>query len=178
MANTGNRIFSRLLKVIDDGTDRPLDVNNILCSVSGLPEVRKDNISGQSDYIAPTQNLTLCPLPAPPASNRQDIYMINYNSDNTFNVINAVLINSFDIFTDTGVFPIYGGLSGEGFVNNSDTLAIITVQTNNATDTPIRVTVGGTTQCKITSGQVNFTVNLSTTNIITIEMDAEGSACT
>jgi hypothetical protein len=65
MANTGNKVFSRLLKVIDDGTDRPLDVNNELCSVSGLPEVRKDNTSGDPDYIAPSQDLNACPLPQP-----------------------------------------------------------------------------------------------------------------
>ena len=177
MANTGNRIFSRLLKVIDDGTDRTLDVNNILCSISGLPEVRKDNIFGQADYIAPTQDLILCPLPAPPSGNRQDIFLYNYNQSGLTNQLGNVLIDGVDIFVDTDVFPVYGGQSKVGFINNVNPSAVVIVQTSNTVDTPIRVSAGGVTQCQISSGQVSFTVNLSLGNIIAIQMDVAGGTC-
>jgi hypothetical protein len=177
MANTGNRIFSRLLKVIDDGTNRPLDENNILCSISGLPEVRKDNIFGQADYIAPTQDLSLCPLPTPPSSDRQDIFLYNYNQPGVFNVIGNVLIDGVDIFVDTDVFPVSGGQSKVGFINNVNPTAVIIVQTSNAADTPIRVSAGGVTQCQISNGYTQFTVNLSTGNTISIEMDVAGGTC-
>lgn len=61
MANTGKVIYKRLKKVTDDGTNRPLDVNNVLTSVSGLPQATKLNIVGDPDYIAPVTNEELCP---------------------------------------------------------------------------------------------------------------------
>lgn len=43
MANTGYRIYPRLKKVTTDGTEQPLDVNNRLCSLSGLPQDTMNN---------------------------------------------------------------------------------------------------------------------------------------
>lgn len=60
MANTGYKKFLKLLKV--DNLDRPLDVNNDLCSESGLPQDSKDNLISDPDYIAPVQDLVMCPI--------------------------------------------------------------------------------------------------------------------
>ena len=65
MANTGNKIYATLLKVVDGGLNdgQALDANNNLVSASGLPQASKANTLGQPDYIAPVQDLTTCPLP-------------------------------------------------------------------------------------------------------------------
>lgn len=63
MANTGNKIYSKLLKVTNDINQYPLDVNNELCSVSGLPQDEKPNSIGDVNYIAPSEDLTNCQLP-------------------------------------------------------------------------------------------------------------------
>ena len=49
MPNNGKKIQPTLKKVTDDVNQFPLDVNNNLCSVSGLPQARQANPS-----IAPT----------------------------------------------------------------------------------------------------------------------------
>lgn len=61
--NTGYKAYTDLLKVTDDGTNRPLDINNNLCSVSGLVQATKANTVGQPDYIAPIYDVATCPLP-------------------------------------------------------------------------------------------------------------------
>ena len=61
--NTGYKGYSTLLKVTDDGTSRPLDINNNLCSVSGLSQATKTNTIGDPDYIAPVYDIVMCPLP-------------------------------------------------------------------------------------------------------------------
>lgn len=66
MANTGNKIFTKLLKVTDDINQYPLDINDELCSVTLLPQAEKSNTLGQPDYIAPFQDLTACPLSETP----------------------------------------------------------------------------------------------------------------
>ena len=63
--NTGYKAFAKLLKITDDGTARPLDVNNNLCIESGLPQAFKDNIESDPDYVAPVYDTTACPLPNP-----------------------------------------------------------------------------------------------------------------
>lgn len=64
--NTGYKGYSTLLKVTADGTNRPLDINNNLCSDSGLPQVSKANTVGQPDYVAPIYDTATCPItPAP-----------------------------------------------------------------------------------------------------------------
>lgn len=61
--NTGYKAYANLLKVTDDGTNRPLDINNNLCSESGLPQATKTNTIGDPDYIAPVYDIVTCPLP-------------------------------------------------------------------------------------------------------------------
>ena len=61
--NTGNKAYRKLVKVTVDGTDSPLDDNNMLCSETGLPQSIKNNVISDPDYIAPFQDLTACPLP-------------------------------------------------------------------------------------------------------------------
>lgn len=60
--NTGNKGYRKLVKVTTDGTDRPLDDNNMLCSDTGLPQSIKDNLITDVDYIPPFEDLTACPL--------------------------------------------------------------------------------------------------------------------
>lgn len=64
--NTGYKGYSKLLKVTNDGTNRPLDDNNMLCSETGLPQSIKDNIISDPDYFAPIQDLISCPTNTPP----------------------------------------------------------------------------------------------------------------
>lgn len=61
--NTGYQGWTGLLKVVDGGTHdgEPLDINNQLCSETGLPQVNKPNIDSDPDYIAPVLNLEECP---------------------------------------------------------------------------------------------------------------------
>lgn len=61
--NTGYKGYAKLLKVTDDGTHRALDVNNELCSESGLPQDFKTNINTDPDYVAPVLDTTMCPIP-------------------------------------------------------------------------------------------------------------------
>ena len=61
--NTGYKAYTNLLKVTNDGTERPLDDNNMLCSDTGLPQSVKDNLTTDIDYIPPFEDLTACPLP-------------------------------------------------------------------------------------------------------------------
>lgn len=55
MANTGNKGYTFLLKVVDGGEfdGQALDVNNNLVSASGLQQAVKFNTSGEPDYIEP-----------------------------------------------------------------------------------------------------------------------------
>ena len=47
--NTGYKGYSTLLKVANDGNNSPLDINNNLCSESGLPQATKSNTIGDPD---------------------------------------------------------------------------------------------------------------------------------
>lgn len=60
--NTGYLKYPTLLKVTDDGTDRPLDIDNNLCIESGLPQDSKLNTIGQPDYIEPYFDTITCPI--------------------------------------------------------------------------------------------------------------------
>lgn len=60
MANTGYQINPQLKKVTDDVNEYPLDVNNHLCSLTGLPQDTKPNDPSSSDYRI--LNPTSCPV--------------------------------------------------------------------------------------------------------------------
>lgn len=59
--NTGYKAYTNLLKVTNDGTNRPLDINNNLCSESGLPQATKTNTIGDPDYASPVHDIVACP---------------------------------------------------------------------------------------------------------------------
>lgn len=63
--NTGYLAYGKLKKVADGGSfdGQALDDNNDLCSVSELPQSKKDNNVSDPDYVAPIYNITSCPLP-------------------------------------------------------------------------------------------------------------------
>lgn len=62
LENTGYKGYSTLLKVTNDGNNSPLDINNNLCSESGLPQATKSNTIGDPDYIAPVYDTVTCPI--------------------------------------------------------------------------------------------------------------------
>lgn len=62
LENTGYKAYTNLAKVTNDGTNRPLDVNNNLCSESGLPQDIKPNSVSDPNYIAPILDVTFCPI--------------------------------------------------------------------------------------------------------------------
>ena len=64
--NTGYKGYSTLLKVTNYGNNSFLDINNNLCSESGLPQATKSNTIGDPDYIAPVYDTVTCPIPNPP----------------------------------------------------------------------------------------------------------------
>jgi hypothetical protein len=51
MAYTGNKIQPTLKKVTNDANEFPLDINNNLCSVSGLPQATMPNSQAAPNYI-------------------------------------------------------------------------------------------------------------------------------
>jgi hypothetical protein len=105
MANTGYKSYSTLLKVTDDGTHRALDVNNVLCSESGLPQASKANINTDPDYVAPVIDHTMCPLP----------------------VGTLTITSSIPTVGGTGTLDFTGGVAGE-------TINLSFVVTPNASD--------------------------------------------
>lgn len=62
--NTGNKVYTKLKKVVDGGAfdGDPLDINNRRTEMTGLPQAEKDNLPEDEDYVAPSEDLTMCPL--------------------------------------------------------------------------------------------------------------------
>ncbi len=62
--NTGYKAFTTLLKVAHGGPHdgEPLDINDHLCSVTGLPQATKSNNVGDPDYIEPVIDEEACPI--------------------------------------------------------------------------------------------------------------------
>ena len=67
--NTGNVIVVTLLRVRSDITDptdpyyqEPLDSSDIPTRISGNPQATESNTNTLPEYIAPYQNLTMCPI--------------------------------------------------------------------------------------------------------------------
>lgn len=116
--NTGYKGYLTLLKVTDDGTNRPLDANNNLCSESGLPQATKPNIESDPDYVAPVYDLTACPLP--PASNYSHNISIQSSTavnacsqtgfqDVVYATVSSIVVGS-ELFTDSLLtLPLAGG---------------------------------------------------------------------
>lgn len=86
-----------LLKVTNDGLAQPLDVNDNLCSQSGLPQFEKSNEIGTEGYISPVFDTSSCPISATP------IYCSTWNSGVNFE----------------GVIDFAPGTGGQKTINNS-----------------------------------------------------------
>lgn len=59
--NTGFKEYNYILKVTDDANEFPLDINNQLCSVTGLPQARKENLTSDPNYISKLFDINSCP---------------------------------------------------------------------------------------------------------------------
>ena len=117
--NTGYKGYSKLLKVTNDGTNRPLDDNNMLCSETGLPQSIKDNIISDPDYFAPIQDLVSCP------TNTTAITVLAVNSyidqcgaGNDSTILTTSINLSSPVSVDT-LFSITTAYSLSGDCNNS-----------------------------------------------------------
>jgi hypothetical protein len=117
--NTGYKVFKTLLKVSTDNS--PLDANNELCSVSGLPQDSKNNYISDADYIAPFQDLLFCPVDQTVVSPGRTIR--SFAADPcTAAVIELFYDSSSDLFYTTdqgsdlysGYFFEYRGPTGAG----------------------------------------------------------------
>jgi hypothetical protein len=71
MANTGKLITTTLISVRSDITDptdplyqEALDINGNPTRSSGLSQYSKNNVNTDTNYIAPYQNLSECPIPS------------------------------------------------------------------------------------------------------------------
>lgn len=130
--NTGYKGYSKLLKVTNDGTNRPLDDNNMLCSETGLPQSIKDNIISDPDYFAPIQDLVSCP------TNTTAITVLAVNSyvnqcgaGNDSTVLTTSIVLSSPVSVDT-MFSIATGYSLSGdCANTINTDTQITVLAGN-----------------------------------------------
>ena len=128
--NTGYKGYSTLLKVTNDGNNSPLDINNNLCSESGLPQATKSNTIGDPDYIAPVYDIVTCPLPVltnkvtslTATSYLDGNYFINLNLTLQYSVLVNTTLN-IDIDTGSGVFTSSVSISAGNNVgsNNIDT---------------------------------------------------------
>lgn len=190
--NTGILKTITLVKVTNDGTNRPLDENNKLTTDTLNPQHTKNNIPSDPDYIQPIQNLVACPLPIvvpppPPPPPPQPIRVIqieNLNSANSFIEISSVEIGGFEVNLEAGEsFPITGGKTVIGTYNPVGTSdqQIISVFSNNLTDLPVRlnvITSNPIPQCQLSNGFTQYmNVNLSTNPRINITLDIEEAAC-
>jgi hypothetical protein len=92
MANTGNKIYTNLLKVVNGGLydGLPLDINNQLISISGLSQDAKANTSGQPDYILPNQDLNKCPLSSVNVIAVSEVYE---NPSSNLQVVGKITLN-------------------------------------------------------------------------------------
>ena len=128
--NTGYKGYSTLLKVTNDGNNSPLDINNTLCSESGLPQATKSNTIGDPDYIAPVYDIVTCPLPvltnkvtSLTAASYLDVnYFINLNLTLQYSVLVNTIFN-IEIGTGGGVFTssVYISAGNNAGSNNIDT---------------------------------------------------------
>jgi len=95
LANTGFKGYLKLVKVTNDGTLRPLDINNQLVSASGLLQDIKDNLISDANYIAPIQDLISCPIPIPDNVAPVAVNDVIYTTKNT-PVTHDVTTNDYD----------------------------------------------------------------------------------
>lgn len=89
MANTGFLIQPKLKKVTNDLNEFPLDVNNELCSVSGLPQATMNNPIDSSTYRI--LNTGTCPVD--PSDEVELTISGEYDGISTF-YFNAILSES------------------------------------------------------------------------------------
>jgi len=112
MTNTGYKEYAKLLKITDDGTARPLDINGHLCSESGLPQAFKDNVDTDPDYVAPVYDTTACPIPVTSFS----LSTIHFN--------NGMPLTSMEVFIDGNLIPAW---SSELYIEDPSFFGEITV---------------------------------------------------
>lgn len=137
--NTGNRIYVKLRKVTNDGTNRPLDDNNNLCVTTGLAQSVKDNNVGDANYIPPFVNLTLCPIPTttttttssttttttlPPTSPYAEVFMYCYEppggQSGIYNSYGVMMTLPFrlqvDVIVDYTIYYDGGQLNNSSYI--------------------------------------------------------------
>lgn len=140
--NTGYLIQPKLKKVTDDANELPLDVNNELCSESGLPQDTMDNPINDITYRV--YNPTACPVDHTP-----DIFVytpkidadLSTNYDSNIVTITGVS-GSVPISISDGEYRINGGswTSGIGVINNNNTLQLRRISSS-AYETEVLTTV-------------------------------------
>lgn len=62
MGLTGYKIYRTLRKVSNDGSNTPLDINNIPIATSGEVQDTKSNVVGDIDYVSPISDPSFCPI--------------------------------------------------------------------------------------------------------------------
>lgn len=117
----------------------------------------------------------------------KDIQITNLNTFASGISVMSASVEGVDVILNNGAtFPIRGGLSISGTYLTSGTgiNQILRIVSNNATDGPVKVSLGTTPTtnpaqgCQITTGDISFTgLNLSGSPSITVVLDLEGTAC-
>lgn len=135
MANTGFLIQPKLKKVTNDDNEFPVDINNELCSVSGLPQATKDNPIDSETYRI--LNTTACPVDS------GDEVDLNVSGEyfstpsGRFNIeanISDILANDLNID-----FTFNYRADGVDYYGGSGNIVITIGNTTGSTDVPISV---------------------------------------
>jgi hypothetical protein len=108
------------------------------------------------------------------------ISISNLNSVGIIATLDNVQVNGVDIIVPSNTFPLAPGQTAIGiYQNNGTTFQQINVFSSHVGDAPIRInTTNGYTNCQISSGFSEFTVvDLSTSPLINLSLDQEGTAC-
>ena len=120
--NTGYKGYSTLLKVANDGNNSPLDINNNLCSESGLPQATKSNTIGDPDYIAPVYDIVTCP------TLDTEITPTSYSYDGHYGTM--VCAGGGASFVEENVWVLYSDMTPLGFgIYVYDNISLTTLST-------------------------------------------------
>lgn len=130
--NTGYKAYATLSKVTNDGTNRPLDINNNLCSESGLPQAIKANNDSDPDYIAPILDTVSCPV----GSALTDIIEDNsgvcdgYYQFKVITEIDVTITVTTDLQSIATLIPVVGLPLPSGYIGLYSVSSPIVVTTN------------------------------------------------
>lgn len=181
--NTGNEIIVTLLRVRSDITNpsdpyyqEPLDADDIPTRISGNVQATEANSNSLPEYIAPYQNLGMCPLPTTSTTSSTTTttttlapgpaqsFPITNNNTSSINIANFLLDGNV---MGTHTMILAHGATGNQNVNYLGTTTS-QVQLEIVMGTPVSATLtytGGTVTGVITGTSGDYFVTFSNVNL-------------